>query len=360
MLPSFLNLYSIHVELTDKCNAKCPVCVRRLRGGIINPIIKNTELGLNYFRDNLGEDFCSNVKFWNFCGTKGDPIACTELVEIIDYIKQCNPTAEFTIHTNGGIRSVDWWTRLGNLLKNSNSRVVWGIDGLEDTNHIYRRNVSWKKLWDNLCAYTDAGGKSIWQFLIFDHNKHQLEKIQKICDEKNIILDVKEPFGFSYNKNASGETKILPIRVYDDNGVYLYDILPKDVNTTEVVALHNDDLTCTSFIQYECEPTNINKGDFKVDCKIGTLTSDLYIDCDGALLPCCFIGAGLHSEGSNHQLEKQFTPREEFIPRYNKQYKEILNNTYYKTTLLQGITGDLPGEAAYTAKCVETCGKCIK
>ena len=35
-------------------------------------------------------------------------------------------------------------------------RVVWGIDGLEDTTHLYRRNVKWDKLQENFRAYIRA------------------------------------------------------------------------------------------------------------------------------------------------------------------------------------------------------------
>ena len=39
--------------------------------------------------------------------------------------------------TNGGARSKQWWTDLGKLTKGK-MRVTFGIDGLEDTNHLYR------------------------------------------------------------------------------------------------------------------------------------------------------------------------------------------------------------------------------
>ena len=51
--------------------------------------------------------------------------------------------------------------------------IIFGIDGLEDTNHIYRKNVRWKKLKDNYTTYIQHGGTASWQFIIFEHNKHQ-------------------------------------------------------------------------------------------------------------------------------------------------------------------------------------------
>ena len=53
--------------------------------------------------------------------------------------------------------------------------IVFSVDGLEDTNHIYRRGVKWEKLFANMKAYSETGAMGIWEFLIFDHNKHQVE-----------------------------------------------------------------------------------------------------------------------------------------------------------------------------------------
>jgi hypothetical protein len=33
------DITSIHLELTSKCQARCPMCPRRINGGIINPLI---------------------------------------------------------------------------------------------------------------------------------------------------------------------------------------------------------------------------------------------------------------------------------------------------------------------------------
>jgi len=356
MLPKFDKPKTVHVELTDKCNAQCPVCVRRLNGGKLNPIIENIELGVSYFSEQLGYDFCKNVIHWDFCGTKGDPIACTELYEIMEFLRECNPETTFSIHTNGGFRSKEWWYNLGKLLCNSNSHVIWGIDGLEDTNHIYRKNVKWSKLWENLNAYTEAGGPSIWQFLEFNHNKHQIKEIERICKSKNIELKVQEPVGFHFMPKDN-ITEVWPIEVYDEDNNYSYSILPKnaDNDNIKVVAIDEEgrELRKTGVkIHPELEK------EYKINCKIGKQTSDLYIDCHGAFIPCCFIGAGMYIGGIDPQLLDQFQDRESFIPSKNNPYHKIFQNKYFTETLHQGILGNLPGNLKYTVQCVETCGDC--
>ena len=39
MYPSTID--AIHIELTDKCQAACPMCARNYNGGIERPFIKN-------------------------------------------------------------------------------------------------------------------------------------------------------------------------------------------------------------------------------------------------------------------------------------------------------------------------------
>ena len=38
------------------------------------------------------------------------------------------------------------------------SEVNFSVDGLEDTNHLYRQGVKWEKVEDNMVAFCDAGG----------------------------------------------------------------------------------------------------------------------------------------------------------------------------------------------------------
>jgi MoaA/NifB/PqqE/SkfB family radical SAM enzyme len=64
-----------------------------------------------------------------------------------------------------------------------NDYVVFSIDGLEDTNHLYRRNVRWSKVIDNAKAFIDAGGNAHWDMLVFEHNKHQVDEAHQLAKD---------------------------------------------------------------------------------------------------------------------------------------------------------------------------------
>ncbi|MEL0308912.1 MAG: hypothetical protein VW961_05960, partial [Flavobacteriaceae bacterium] len=71
--------------------------------------------------------------------------------------------------------------RLGKLLNGPLDYCVFSIDGLEDTNHIYRVNVNWQKIMENTKAFIETGASAHWDMLVFDHNKHQVNQIRSLA-----------------------------------------------------------------------------------------------------------------------------------------------------------------------------------
>src|SRR5262249_43756113 len=117
------------------------------------------------------------------CGTYGDASVARDCLPIWERIHAANPHAFTCMHTNGGARGPDWWAKLAR-----SCRSVWfGIDGLEDTNHLYRQNVSWKRLMANARAYIGAGGRATWVMNVFRHNEHQVEEARRFATEAGFV-----------------------------------------------------------------------------------------------------------------------------------------------------------------------------
>lgn len=72
---------------------------------------------------------------------------------------------------------------MGKILSGPLDYVVFSIDGLEDTNHIYRRNTNFKKIMDNARAYIETGASAHWDMLVFEHNKHQVQQCRDMAME---------------------------------------------------------------------------------------------------------------------------------------------------------------------------------
>ena len=131
---NYTDIREIHLEITSKCQAKCPMCARRPYGGKLNPNITLNEITLEQFKTWLPIDFIKQLNRLYMCGNLGDPIIAKDTLEIFQYLRHVNPNIILSMNTNGSARNSDWWIELAKL----NVRVIFGLDGLEDTHKIYR------------------------------------------------------------------------------------------------------------------------------------------------------------------------------------------------------------------------------
>tara|TARA_Y100000590_G_scaffold24834_1_gene28249 strand:+ start:8217 stop:9293 length:1077 start_codon:yes stop_codon:yes gene_type:complete len=169
---------TIHLEITQKCQAACPMCDRNQNGGDLNPHIKLDELTLQDCKQIFTPSFISQLKKMYMCGNLGDPVIATDTLEVFEYFRQHNPNIWLNMHTNGGAKKPEWWKDLAKVI-GKNGDVTFSVDGLEDTNHLYRQNVNWKLVDQSMKAYIEGGGKVRWDYLIFDHNQHQVEEAEQ-------------------------------------------------------------------------------------------------------------------------------------------------------------------------------------
>ena len=47
-----------------------------------------------------------------------------------------------SMNTNAGAKSAEWWTELAGVIGRKGA-VIFSVDGLKDTNHLYRINSNW-------------------------------------------------------------------------------------------------------------------------------------------------------------------------------------------------------------------------
>jgi sulfatase maturation enzyme AslB (radical SAM superfamily) len=117
------------------------------------------------------------------CGNYGDPAAGRHTLEIFQYFRKINPTITLGMNTNGGLRNTAWWQELAGILNQPNDYVIFSIDGLADTNHLYRVNSTWDKIIENAQAYIGTGGTAHWDMLVYKHNEHQVDRCQELAQE---------------------------------------------------------------------------------------------------------------------------------------------------------------------------------
>ena len=169
------------LEITTYCNAACPQCPRNISGGSVNPHLPLRHLSRETIDRAFTTELCSRVRQIFFCGSYGDPIVHPDFLDILRDFRSKNPTLWLYIHTNGGVHDTAWWAELAKIL-NGYGKIDFGIDGLEDTNHLYRRGVKFDKAINNAQAFIQAGGKAQWNYIVFKHNEHQIESARMLSE----------------------------------------------------------------------------------------------------------------------------------------------------------------------------------
>ena len=212
----------VHYEITQRCQAACPMCDRNVNGGKDSPHITNAELTLSDAKRIFDVDFIKQLKTFYMCGNLGDPCVSNYAGEGFRYFRHANPKMWLGMNTNGGARLDYFWEDLADL----DVVVTFSIDGLEDTNHLYRQNVRWDKVERSYKAFIGAGGRARWDYLIFDHNEHQVEEARQLAKDMGVTeFFAKEALGFSNSKDKDNNI-IQSMKVCGRKGEYQYTIMP--------------------------------------------------------------------------------------------------------------------------------------
>jgi len=179
MLTLFETARVLHVEPTDVCQASCPACARET-DTTFNKKVHNYHT-LRSFKETVPEKLIYRLDKLYMCGNYGDPAANEESKGILSYVREVNSSIVLGMNTNGGLQGRWWWADLANILYKPKDYVVFSIDGLEDTNHIYRRGVSWDRVMHNAETFIAAGGNAHWDMLVFKHNEHQVDACEQLA-----------------------------------------------------------------------------------------------------------------------------------------------------------------------------------
>lgn len=169
----------LHLESTNVCQARCELCARHTNSNFDPNQVHH--LDMSKIIKIFGIDKIQYLNKMFMCGNYGDPAAGQHTVNIYQEFRRYNPDIVLGMNTNGGLQSSHWWQQLAQLFNQPRDYVVFSIDGLEDTNSIYRRGVDWSKLMINVQAFIRAGGSAHWDMLVYKHNQHQVEQCEQIA-----------------------------------------------------------------------------------------------------------------------------------------------------------------------------------
>ena len=123
---------------------------------------------------------CTNLHL-TYNLTLSDPIYSGVFIDQLKYLNTLDRRPSVNISTNGSGRNKLWWEKLSALIKH-NDRVEFAIDGLEDTNHLYRVNSKWNTIMLGVKTLRENFvGNMWWRYVIFEHNFHQIVEARDLA-----------------------------------------------------------------------------------------------------------------------------------------------------------------------------------
>lgn len=265
----FNELKTVHLEISTRCQASCPMCPRNWHGGQSNPYLPIADWTYSDFVKVFDQTTLDQIITIYFCGNFGDPIMNDDLINMCQYVKDKAPHMDVRIHTNGGARSKRWWQALYQALPEKHV-VIFALDGLEDTHHLYRIGTRYDHVVRNASHFISEGGIAEWVFIKFKHNQHQVEEAERRSQELGF-----ERFTVKNTTRFVGEDRFA---VYDKDGNTQYYLEPPSDNKVTFI-------TPEQIRNYKTVLANSN-----IECYVQS-NKEIYIDAQKHVFPCCFLAS---------------------------------------------------------------------
>lgn len=338
----------LHLELSTLCNAACPQCPRfHANSPVVRTNFQQTSVSLEDFQKWFPAEVIGSMEEIMLCGTHGDPVMAPDILEICRYVIDVNPEISIIVHTNGGMRTPKFWQEFAELLTlAARSRVVFGIDGLELTNHRYRRRVVWSKLISNVKAYLAAGGRAHWVYTLFQHNLADLDRARELSQTLGI-----EHFMTRQSWGVGSESEPVSMPVLDSEGSVI-EWLDRPELVREPLRL-TPRFQPKTLIPILAERAQGSAARVSCKAQTGSELRQIYVSAEGLVMPCCYWGTDLGSESHSERIRDtraRYWPHRQRLDLNKVGLRDIL-----QSGVLDEITHDLWHRDCARA-CREVCG----
>jgi MoaA/NifB/PqqE/SkfB family radical SAM enzyme len=337
----FADIQKLHLEITSRCNLRCPQCPRNQSGGRVIPELPLMELTLSDVQTALDRDFVRQLRVVRLCGNYGDPIVARDTLEVLEHLRWENPRIKLRMQTNGSGREASWWHRLARCI----DTCSFSIDGLENTNHIYRRGSDFQRVMASATEFIAAGGVAEWDFIVFRHNEHQVEAASSLSASLGFAkFNVVRSSRFMQDGRLIDRTP-----VYDlDGGLEYY------VESPQRTEYQND-----AMIRLVAGNQDGDRGlyyrETAVCCKAVT-HKQIYLSAEGLVFPCCYTAHIYRKNGASCEVTRLLDRLEggrDAINALKRPLQEIVQGEFFQE---QVPAGWHPG-AGRLHVCSRMCGE---
>ena len=312
---------------------------------VIKNLINLDELSLKDCKDIFDVPFIKQLDSMYMCGNLGDPIVARDTLEIFKYFREHNPNMWLSMNTNAGAKNVEWWRELAKVYGRMGA-VIFSVDGLADTNHIYRQGVVWNNVERNMRAFIDAGGRARWDFLIFEHNQHQVEEAEALANKWGCEKFMKKKTGRFIDTKSNKKEKH---QAKDRKGKDTAELKKPEAK------YQNKALTKQEAILKKYGSMDAYYDAAPIICKVKKENS-LFITAEGLALPCCWTAGRMYKWWHKDPKVEQIW---DFIP--NKKALDARNglNKVFDTGIFEDIQNSWSKDSCSKGKlkvCAMKCG----
>lgn len=316
----YKKIEKVEFELTSICNAYCPGCARYIvkdDGMYLNPRIDfNKQLDISIIEKVLESGILSDTAEFQLCGTVGDPLAHTKFYEILQLVKNKMPGIFFNIHTNGGLKNPNYYRKISQVLTTKDV-FKFSVDGIEESNHIYRKNVEWHKIVENAKAlHENKICKTVWLYIEFPWNKAHVETARIMAKELGFDeFIVRRPRNNDeFNNRMIKQSRNIPKQYYMD-------------------PVYNENTVPTPLKGYK-------------DLCFSKLA--IFIDENGIVHPCCDWASRYRDKGTITDEINDFYGQEDWNNLYKNDLANIMTNSFWSDLY----------NSLYTSNGKTACGAC--
>ncbi len=293
--------YKIHWELTDLCNLKCPMCPRTNIFDRCQPIkeVQNTQFFLDDVEEYFPANFMKRLARIDFCGTFGDPCVARDFYEICELlVKKYGIT--IMVSTNGSMRNPAWWKKLGKLFAGTQSWLEFHVDGLRNTNHLYRIGANWENIMANANAFISGGARAEWHYILFKHNQHQVGEAYLIAREMGFDKFVPTETGrfpkegtFRYMHPDGDWRNLERATISLQNGIKeteetVFTHIPDFISAKKTNKHSAAAFTVADNRLFQNNHTNFSTTVNGITCK-SSKQNRFFLDSRGYVAPCCWV-----------------------------------------------------------------------
>jgi MoaA/NifB/PqqE/SkfB family radical SAM enzyme len=188
------------------------------------------------------------------------------------------------MNTNAGAKDEAWWRELAKVFGRMGA-VIFSVDGLSDTNHLYRQNVVWANVERNMRAFIDAGGRARWDFIIFGHNEHQVDEAEALAESWGVEKFMRKKSGRFFTAKSTQKDK--------------HQAQNRKGEETAVIAKpkREENINLALLKQKEIEKTYGSMQDYYNTCTIkckAVEKKEIFVTAEGLLMPCCWTGGRMY------------------------------------------------------------------